>query len=457
MKRLVIYLVLIIFLITPIGFAKEVKIQELFQKENENFDVVSDDNALNSELGTISYFYAGSKLIASKDSNGLEYKYQDRLGSDIESRQLPFGQELVNSGNRFEFTGKELDDQSGLNYFNARYYDSNLGRFTSIDPVKDNHPYAYVANNPTNYVDPSGMDGNSVDLFTTANYPLHLMGDITTVVEALDLANSRVGLGSGARVSFGGWNFGGSIFNTGNAVRAGNLLGINPRLGSGFGGGRVYSGDFELYDGLVASISGRLSLSDSNWGVSGRGYDFSVGRSQDVNLAGERNLFAHAFVGLGYSNFQSTATARGNINGEGSVDISYDGESLYSAGFGVGHSFGAELNTHTSMFSLEAGLGPGIGFNMPHISGSIGEALSLITDGSRAQVSGGPLLQYSVGGVDRDVTLMGYRLPERLGFGRRIDKFSMGYWGELSVGNIFANIKGAGGNDVLNVGARIPF
>jgi len=149
MKKEVFLLVLILSL--PLASALEIK--EIFTIQK---DLIKEDSALTSELGTTSYFYAGSKLIASKDSNGLEYKYQDRLGSDIESRQLPFGQELVNSGNRFEFTGKELDDKSGLNYFGARYYDSNLGRFTSIDPAKEGNPYSYVANNPMNLIDPDG-------------------------------------------------------------------------------------------------------------------------------------------------------------------------------------------------------------------------------------------------------------------------------------------------------------
>jgi len=64
---------------------------------------------------------------------------------------------------RYSFTGKELDD-SGLHYFSARYYDSNLGRFTTTDPVADNHAYVYVSNNPMNFVDPSGMEGALIQI-----------------------------------------------------------------------------------------------------------------------------------------------------------------------------------------------------------------------------------------------------------------------------------------------------
>ena len=49
-----------------------------------------------------------------------------------------------------QFTGKDLDEDTGLYYFNARWYDQEVGRFVSEDPVGDaNNPnlYTYCANN----------------------------------------------------------------------------------------------------------------------------------------------------------------------------------------------------------------------------------------------------------------------------------------------------------------------
>lgn len=65
---------------------------------------------------------------------------------------------------RPKFTGKELDADTELYYFEARYYDAQSGRFTTADIVAGaavNHPmafhrYAYSANNPINITDPSG-------------------------------------------------------------------------------------------------------------------------------------------------------------------------------------------------------------------------------------------------------------------------------------------------------------
>ena len=147
MKRLVILLVLLMLAI-PISSAKEVAIKDLFEVDRP-IKVTSGDK---SSTSSTTYFYAGSKLLASKGEE-LTYHYQDRLGSDVESKSLPFGQEII-KGERFSFTGKELDQD--LYYFGARYYYSNLGRFTSVDPVPSEPVYQYVGNNPINMVDPDG-------------------------------------------------------------------------------------------------------------------------------------------------------------------------------------------------------------------------------------------------------------------------------------------------------------
>lgn len=55
------------------------------------------------------------------------------------------------------FTGKELDDEIGLYYFGARYYDANLGLWMSPDPKRQFHsPYSYGPGNPPNGTDDIG-------------------------------------------------------------------------------------------------------------------------------------------------------------------------------------------------------------------------------------------------------------------------------------------------------------
>ena len=58
------------------------------------------------------------------------------------------------------FTGQRLDD-TGLYYYNARYYDPEIGRFISPDPLaalgQGLNRYTYSINNPINFLDPSGL------------------------------------------------------------------------------------------------------------------------------------------------------------------------------------------------------------------------------------------------------------------------------------------------------------
>ena len=64
------------------------------------------------------------------------------------------------SGNRYRFTGKELGDETGLYDFSARFLQTSLGRFTTIDPLAEKYPgispYAYCNGNPVRYIDPDG-------------------------------------------------------------------------------------------------------------------------------------------------------------------------------------------------------------------------------------------------------------------------------------------------------------
>lgn len=60
---------------------------------------------------------------------------------------------------RYRHTGKERDEESGLDYFGARYYASWIGRWSSPDPLMDvDSPnlFAFTRNNPVNLVDPDG-------------------------------------------------------------------------------------------------------------------------------------------------------------------------------------------------------------------------------------------------------------------------------------------------------------
>jgi len=144
------------------------------------------------------YIFAGGQRVAAledSDADGnLEnsersYYVQDHLGGTAlvtDSTGIvtqlydyyPYGSELLDSQptgadapSEHSFTDKELDEDLGLYYFEARWYDSSIGRFSSQDPaqldgrvsklIQDPQSlnfYAYSRNNPVNLVDVTGED-----------------------------------------------------------------------------------------------------------------------------------------------------------------------------------------------------------------------------------------------------------------------------------------------------------
>ncbi len=162
MKKSVIVVFLVLVMCSSV-FAISIKIDDT--KEVPPFGISPGEK---DQVSVIRHVY-GLGHVADISDGKIMYYSQDRLGSTRvktnsegevigEFKSLPFGQEVVNRNVKYSFaTGKELDP-SDLYYFGARYYDPDLGRFTSVDPIGDNHGYNYVNNNPMNFVDPSGMD-----------------------------------------------------------------------------------------------------------------------------------------------------------------------------------------------------------------------------------------------------------------------------------------------------------
>jgi len=129
------------------------------------------------------HIFLGSNRIATASLRGAEgdeaisYYHSDHIGSsniitDDSGQQAqlleytPFGTTSRNEGTSdtsYRFTGKPLDQSTGLYYYGARYYDPELGRFISADTIvqapgnpQTLNRYSYCNNNPINYVDPTG-------------------------------------------------------------------------------------------------------------------------------------------------------------------------------------------------------------------------------------------------------------------------------------------------------------
>jgi RHS repeat-associated protein len=107
------------------------------------------------------------------DALGSVRVVTDEAGAVVRHHDfLPFGEEwqpeVPPSADKRLFTGKERDVESGLDYFGARYYRADLGRFTTVDPVGISplhmvnpqrfNRYGYAVGNPFTFIDPDVRD-----------------------------------------------------------------------------------------------------------------------------------------------------------------------------------------------------------------------------------------------------------------------------------------------------------
>ena len=135
----------------------------------------------NSNLQYINILGAGLEGKVRKDDRGntiYSYYYKDHLGSitavmDGASGTITQAQDYDAWGDICrtysttdttvnKFTGKERDQETGYDYFGARYYDSRISVWLSPDPLFEKHmqwsPYNYVLRNPVVLIDPDGND-----------------------------------------------------------------------------------------------------------------------------------------------------------------------------------------------------------------------------------------------------------------------------------------------------------
>ena len=80
---------------------------------------------------------------------------------------VPFGEVFIEERNNtwntpYLFNAKEFDEETGMYYYGARYYEPRLGLWMSTDPLGGKKPmnssYTYGLNNPLKYIDPTGLD-----------------------------------------------------------------------------------------------------------------------------------------------------------------------------------------------------------------------------------------------------------------------------------------------------------
>ena len=132
-------------------------------------------NNMTAPTAQAGFAYFGS---GGMEEKSLYYYHSDHLGSTsyVTDRDgkvsqfvayLPFGESLYEQHSNtkdmpYLFNGKERDEETGLYYYGARYYDPWQSQFLGIDPMWGKYPtlspYVYCNNNPVMLIDPTGMD-----------------------------------------------------------------------------------------------------------------------------------------------------------------------------------------------------------------------------------------------------------------------------------------------------------
>ena len=186
------------------------------------------------------------KTAANKTDNAelqQYYYHPDHLGSSSYITNLdgevvqhveyvPFGEVFLEEKNAvwntpYLFNGKELDKETGLSYYGARYYESKISVWISVDPLADFNPimndehyidgehnggvynsgnlnsYGYCYQNPVKYVDPNGKQVDVIDFIPFVGSARDIYrgvrdGDMTTLAIgvgglALDIATAGTG------------------------------------------------------------------------------------------------------------------------------------------------------------------------------------------------------------------------------------------------------------------------
>lgn len=118
------------------------------------------------------------------------YYHPDHLGSSSYITNLdgevvqhveyvPFGEVFIEERNStwntpYLFNGKEFDEETGLYYYGARYYDARLSLWMSVDPLQEKYPsystYCYTFVNPVRFIDPTGLAPTEEEAARIANH-----------------------------------------------------------------------------------------------------------------------------------------------------------------------------------------------------------------------------------------------------------------------------------------------
>jgi len=137
-------------------------------------NLVEETNAAGAVVARYSHTQNIDEPLAMLRSGATSYYHADGLGSVTSLSSAAgsiansytydsFGKLTASTGslvNPFQYTAREFDAETNLQFSRARYYDPQTGGFTSEDPLRFDAGvdfYTYIRNNPSNFTDPCGL------------------------------------------------------------------------------------------------------------------------------------------------------------------------------------------------------------------------------------------------------------------------------------------------------------
>jgi RHS repeat-associated protein len=314
-------------------------------------------------VGTNFIFLGGQRVAAIDTVSGSPVFYHgDHLGStnvmtDSNGNQTelieydPYGKILRHDASagssrlaKQQFTGKMLDDETGLIYFGARYYDPSLGRFITPDTIIPEtlnpqafNRYSYANNNPVNFIDNDGHFAWFVAAIIGA-----VIGGAAGGISAYQSGGSVLaGIAVGA---LGGAVMGGTGAWIGGLVQAGTI---------GLGAGSAAMAGIGAATGAASSgILGGNVWQGALLGGLGGGLGFGAGGMLTSNFT--KNIFAGgltASVSTGGIVGGLGSELNGGSFGDGVLSGAIWGAAAFVAGYGAAKGYASYQQSKNQSYS----------------------------------------------------------------------------------------------------------